>query len=218
MKRLIVCGLALCTAAAASAQEDQRARCATLSFAPLDENVPACTALLQEMDALDPATLAAIYAARAEAYEFALTYHSGHDVDPEQLLGLALADLDHAVASDPRHYGRRGDILFRLGRYNEATESYTAALNAAGARTLLESRATALAAAGDHRAAIDDMTAAIRLAPGEPDRARMLARRAEMREAAGEFSGAVADYQEVIRLDPGSRAARDALARLGAQP
>jgi tetratricopeptide (TPR) repeat protein len=218
MKQLIVCGLALCAAGEASAQEDARARCVTLSFAPLDENVPACTALLQEADALDPTTLAAIYAARAEAYEFALTYNSGHDVDPEELLELALADLDRAVAADPRHYGRRGDILFRLGRFNEAAESYASALNARGAHMLLESRAMALAAAGDHRAAIDDMTAAIGLVAGGSDRARLLARRAEMHEAAGDVAGAVADYHEAIRLDPASRAARDALARLGPQP
>jgi tetratricopeptide (TPR) repeat protein len=134
------------------------------------------------------------------------------------LLGLALADLDRAVASDPRHYGRRGDILFRLGRFNEAAESYASALNATGARTLLESRAMALAAAGDHGAAIDDMSAAIRLAAAAPDHARLLVRRAEMHEAAGDLARAVADYQDVIRLDPGSRTARDALARLGAPP
>jgi tetratricopeptide (TPR) repeat protein len=215
MMRVIVCGLAFGVATVASAQDTPLERCTTLSFAPLEVNVPACTALIQN-GGRDEATLASIYAARAEAYEFAIVYHGDREVNASELLALALADLDRAVAADPGHHQSRGDILFRLSRFAEAAESYTAAIDAtpANARGLLQLRSMALAEVGDRSGAIDDMTATIRLTTRPYDRARLLVRRAELREAAGDIAGAIADYEEVTRLSPGNRSAGEALARL----
>lgn len=207
---------ALTLAAGAVAQDQTHERCLTLSFAPLDDNIPACTALIESSGALDPPVLGAIYAARAEAYEFALTYHGDHDVSAEALLAAALADLDRAVAIDPRHHAQRADILYRLSRFEEAAAGFTAAIAAdpSAAAARLESRSAALEASGDLTGAIEDVTAAIRLAASTSDAARLTLRRAELREAAGERAAALADYERVLRDDRENVTARNGADRL----
>jgi tetratricopeptide (TPR) repeat protein len=216
----VAAGLAVLTGCAtgAPAMDDTVERCLTLSFAPLDDNVPTCTALIESAEGLAPSTLADVYAARANAYEFALTYQLGHEVSPDALLASALADLDRAVALDPRWHGARGDILFRLSRFEEAAESYTAAIAAEPPGTTasrLESRAFARAEAGDHPGAIADISESMRLSASRLERRRRMLHRGELREAAGDVAGARADFEAVLDEDPESAAARAGLARLG---
>ena len=204
----------------ALAQDDDFARCTTLSFAPLDETVPACNAMIDDPAGLDPAALASIHAARAEALEFALVYHGENEVDPDALLAAALADLEQAVSIDPRHHAQRASILFRLGRFPEAADGFTAAIAAspADAAGLLESRSVALAAAGDMVGAIDDMTAAVRLSTAAPDLAHLLGRRAELKEQTGDVAGAIADHTAILRILPDRAVSQEALVRLGGGP
>lgn len=132
-----ILGLALIAAApAAAAQESPLSLCTTLSFAPLDMNVPACTALIEAPGGLAPAVLGEAYAARAEAYRFAVTYHGKHDVQPMQLLASALADLDKAVAVIPvaardlrtQTLQSRGELREQLGDRTGAVQDYRAVL------------------------------------------------------------------------------------------
>jgi tetratricopeptide (TPR) repeat protein len=218
MRAVIVSAILAASPACAFAQDAPLDRCTTLSFAPLDVNVPACTALIEADGIRDPGMLATLLAARAEAYEFALTYRGEHKVDPDKLLAAALADLDRAAGIDPRHHMARGDILFRLSRFEDAAASFTSAIAAAPADApgLLERRSMTLAAANDTEAAIDDLTAAIHLTTRDADRVRLLLQRGPLREAAGDTARAISDYQAAARLDPNRRGPREALARLGA--
>jgi hypothetical protein len=114
MKRtfLFSCVIGMAPIAMAHADE-QLERCTTLSFAPLEFNVPACTALLGEADAHDESTLAAIHAARAEAYEFAITYHGNTVVRPAELLALAIEDMTSAIGLTPAPAARSVLVLRR---------------------------------------------------------------------------------------------------------
>lgn len=217
MRAVIVSIFLAASPACAVAQDTPSDRCTTLSFAPLDVNVPACTTLIDANETRDPKMLATLLAARAAAYEFALTYRGEHRVNPDELLAAALADLDRAAGLDPRHHRARGDILFRLSRFGDAAESFTSAIAAAPADApgLLERRSMALAAANDTEGAIDDLTAAIRLTTRDADRLRLLLQRGPLLEAAGDTARAISDYQAAARLDPNRREPREALAHLG---
>ncbi|HEY7798746.1 MAG TPA: tetratricopeptide repeat protein [Hyphomonadaceae bacterium] len=218
MRVAIVSMFLAASPACAFAQNAPLERCTTLSFAPLDVNVPACTALIEANEARDPETLALLLAARAEAYEFAITYRGEHIVNPAELLADALADLDRAAGMDPRHHMARGDILFRLSRFEDAAASFTSAIASApaDAPALLERRSMALAAANDTEGAIDDLTAAIRLTTRDADRVRLLLQRAPLLEAASDRAGAISDYRAAARIDPDRPGPREALSRLGA--
>lgn len=217
MLRAILCACVLCAATSAQAQHDERLeRCTTLSFEPLEVNVPACTALLENTAGLDHDTLADIYAARAEAYEFAITYHAGREIEPENLLNLALADLDEAVRLSARHHARRADVLFQLSRFAEAAQGYTAAMEAPDAPTaeLLRRRSMARAAAGQRAEAIEDMSAAIAATSRSRERVSLLLERARLHEADGEPDAAVADYRSVLQIEPSHTTALEAMRRL----
>jgi tetratricopeptide (TPR) repeat protein len=219
MRTFFILASALVAAACATSERVADASlegCLTLSFAPLDDNVPACTALIARADALDRDTLAAVHAARAAAYEFALTYDDGHEVEAGALLQAALADLDQAVALSSRWHARRGDILFQLSRFVDAAESYTLALAAepAAAASLLESRSFARAEAGDLAGAIGDISEAIDRSASAIEARRRTLRRGELREAAGDVAGALADYREVVAGQPDNVTAREAVERL----
>ncbi len=200
------------------AQEDAFDACLSLSFAPLDHNVPACSALIDGPAALDSQTRAAVLAARARAYEFALTYRGDSDVADDMLLASALADLDRAVAADPSFRPQRAGVLHRLGRFADAVQDYDAAIAAAAPSlsSLLSARSTSLAAQGRQAEAIDDMTAAIRLSTSPSQIAGFLFRRGELREGTGAQSAALADYQAVLALQPHHGGARAAVTRLSA--
>jgi tetratricopeptide (TPR) repeat protein len=217
MLRAILFASVLGAATSALAQQDPRLeRCTTLSFAPLEVNVPACTALLDDAARFDQSTLGAIYAARAEAYEFGIAYHGEIEVQPDELLALALADLDQAVQLSARYHLQRGDVLFRLSRFVEAADNFTAAIAATStpAPDLFQRRSMAWASAGEHENALNDIDAAILGATSPLERARLLLQRAELRETVGDADAAIADYQAVLQIDSSQRTAIDALRRL----
>lgn len=134
MKSLLVGLVVLAAPMPALAQESGIDRCLTLSFAPIDVNLPACTAMIENPRGLAPAKLAEVHAARAEAYRFAITYHGEHDVQPTELLAAALADLDKAVALAPagdfrsRVLHDRGGLREQLGDPAGAIEDYRSVL------------------------------------------------------------------------------------------
>jgi hypothetical protein len=137
MKRAILCACTIGVASCATAQfNDQLERCTTLSFAPLDVNVPACTALLGDAEAFDESTLAAIYVARAEAYEFGITYHGDRDVRADELLALAIEDLSAAIsvtsapAARSALHLRRAQLREGAGDTDGAITDYRAVLDA----------------------------------------------------------------------------------------
>jgi hypothetical protein len=136
MKSLIAGLVVLAAPMPTLAQESGIDRCLTLSFAPIDVNLPACTALIDNPRGLGPARLAEIHAARAEAYRFAITYHGEHDVQPKELLAAALADLDKAAALAPagdlrvRVLYDRGALREQLADPTGAIEDYRSVLTA----------------------------------------------------------------------------------------
>jgi hypothetical protein len=138
MKTMLLGLVAIVAAPIATAQESPLSLCTTLSFAPLDMNVPACTTLIEQPEGLSPAVLGEVYAARAEAYDFAITYHGDHDIDPRELMAAALADLEKAVSIMPASVGsprilviqRRADLRYRTGDRAGAIEDYRTVLAA----------------------------------------------------------------------------------------
>ncbi len=98
---------------AASAHADDWDGCTILSFDPLGLNLPACNRLIDAAD-LPSLQLAEIHAARAQAQLWATTYHFGHEVDIDDLLLAALADLDRAAALDPRFLADRDELRQQL--------------------------------------------------------------------------------------------------------
>ena len=212
---IVVVTLVLASVSTSSLADDWE-DCTVLSFGPLDVNIPACTALLDDEGNLSDDRRALAHGARAAALHWATTYHHGHEVDPEALLLAALDDLDQAVALDPRFHGERAEAQQRLGRHQSAVDDYTAAIEARPdlAVHYLSGRAHALEALGDLDAAIDDMTAAIRLTTAAPDLVRHLMRRGALHEAAGNPSAAAADFRHVLRLAPDHVNAVSALQRL----
>lgn len=199
----------------APAVADDVEACMSLSFAPLDMNIPACTRLIEE-GGLPDAQTAALYASRAEAYRFARTYSLGHDVDDLELLNLAEADFDAAVALDPAYRGSRGEVRYMLGRHEEAIEDFTAmiALEPQSAHYHRVNRSYAYEYLGEFDAAIEDVTIALDAADGPIDEARLYARRGELHEAAGDAGAAAADYRAVLERRPDHQTVREALARI----
>jgi hypothetical protein len=130
---LFTCVIGMAPIAPAQADE-QLERCTTLSFAPLEFNVPACTALLGDAESLDDSTVAAIHAARAEAYEFAITYHGNTEVRAAELLALAIDDLTSAISLTPAPATRavlvlrRAQLRERAGDTAGAITDYEAVL------------------------------------------------------------------------------------------
>ncbi len=189
--------------------------CMSLSFAPLDMNIPACSRLIEE-GGLPDAQMAALYASRAEAYRFARTYSLGHEVDDVELLTLALADFDAAAALDPAYRGSRGELRYMLGQYDEAVEDFTfmIELEPQSAHYHRLNRSYAYEHLGAFDAALEDVSAALEEADGPIDEARLYARRGEIHEAAADLDAAAQDYREVLERRPDHQTVREALERI----
>ena len=203
-----------CMIALGPALADDLRACVELSFAPLDDNVPACDAVLAS-DALTPELQAIAYAARAEALQFALTYSGDHEIDAEALLRDALSDLDEAVRRNPAYLGERAGVRIRLGQLQAAREDFSRSIDLHRLDTarLLERRALVLNQQGDTAAAIEDLSAAIDLTPDGREALRFRMVRAGWLELAGDVEAAAQDYRAVLDADPEYAPAR---ARLNA--
>lgn len=190
-------------------------QCLKLTFDPLGVNVPVCTRVIAS-GALDDDRLADALAARAEANLWAITYDGGRGTDAREQLELALADLDAAVALRPSLLARRGEVLYQLGRFEEARTDFTDAIEAdpASEAGLLNSRSFAQEALGELDAAIADLTRALELGGARVPQPSWLFRRAALRDQAGDRAGAIADLETVLVLQPSHQTAAEALARL----
>jgi tetratricopeptide (TPR) repeat protein len=216
-------------AAAPSALADTWENCTSLSFAPLDQNIPACTRLIEEEGLADRQLLEALVA-RAEAYEFAVTYRSNHDVGEAHLLETAAADLDRALLiakANPSQYSvelpaalsQRAGLSFRLGRYESSSMEYAEALQLSGGQVVsaLHGRALALKELGRLDEALSDISAILRIAKGTPNEANWAFARGELYQSAGRPDEAEADFRQALALQPDHIAARDALLKLNSK-
>jgi serine/threonine-protein kinase len=104
---------------------------------------------------------------------------------------------DHANA-----WFNRGEILYDLGRMEEAIADYTESIRLnpedAGAHT---SRAHSYLRSGQADAALADYNKAIELAPTNAD---MMANRGDALQGLGKWLDAAADFNAAIKLDPES--------------
>jgi tetratricopeptide (TPR) repeat protein len=215
--------------ASGPARADDWQACMTLSFAPLDQNIPACDTLLESGELPDDRRIDALWA-RAQAFLFALTYHFGHSIDDQDLVRRALADLDQAKAlasaqsgSDQRQLAQimreRASVLYQLGRHREAAEEYTAVFDLLGETDppSLLARALAYKEMGQFDSAIADMDEVIRVTEGALNQSNWFHLRGEIYEAAGNQEAAVADYRRTLQLQADHGGAAKALDRLGAE-
>jgi tetratricopeptide (TPR) repeat protein len=200
--------------------------CGRLSFAPLDQNVPACTRILEANDLTDDRVIAALLA-RSRAYEFAVTYHRGHTIDKKHLIEKAVADLDRVVTIARKQGGvhstalqqalqERAALSLQLGQPERAVRDYTSVMQAPGGRIapVLHGRARAWAAMGRYDEAIADLDELIRAFEGTSNHHNRIFDRGEMHEAAGNRQAAIEDFRRTLELDPNHGAARAALERL----
>lgn len=202
--------------------------CTRLSFAPLDQNIPACTRILANRDLTDDRAIAALLA-RADAYDFAITYNWSHKIVAEDLLEKAMADLDRAVTIAKKRKGefsaelrqvleRRGSLSLRLDRPEQAFRDYSSVLQMPEGRSelTLHGRAIASAAMGRHQEAIADINELIRSTKGTLSHRNWIFARGLMNEAAGKRQAAIEDFRLTLEIDPGHHSARTALKRLDA--
>jgi tetratricopeptide (TPR) repeat protein len=196
---------------AGTAAADDWERCTVLSFAPLDDNVPACERVLAG-DGLSGAERAQAHAARADALGFAFTYHLGHEIDREAMLETMRADLDAAVALDPAWHAARADLRMMLGDWAGARDDYTAAIavDPSGAAAYLGFRSLAFENMGALDDAIADVGAALRLDLARPDIGHLM-RRGQLYEVTGDLAAAERDYRAVLAAAPGYPPAQERL-------
>jgi tetratricopeptide (TPR) repeat protein len=227
-RRTLSCALLVMSALPARA--DDWTICKQLSFAPLDFNVPACTRLVDAGQLADNELVTALLA-RADAYLFARTYRSGHQIDAGQLMAKGLADLDRAIttmrdgpasliAKLRTALDTRGSLLLELGRAEAAADDYSELLRSVGDGTMaaLHGHALAMRHLGRYDEAIADMNALIRVAANTPDYPSWIFKRGEIFEAAGNHKAAIDDYRFVQSLDPKHLGAGRALQRLVVVP
>lgn len=199
--------------------------CDNISYKPLQFTVPACTRLIEQAG-LDDAQLRHALQRRADAYYFGSRFVPSQD-ERGRLLGQALADLDRALALGPGGDGpadppawlaslrlARADVLFELGRFEDAAGAYAEAMEAApdSAADARLGRALSLANLGRFDEALAELSALIQ---SYPEDANWVFLRAGVHEKAGSRAAAIADYETVVALDPGHIGAKQALQRLG---
>src|SRR5262249_44666664 len=125
----------------------------------------------------------------------------------------ALAACDAALAVDPDHPGARllkVRALLRLRRYGEAVRACDALLaRGKPSAEVYELRRHANEARNDFPGAIEDLTEALALKPGQP---ALLARRGELYLIENAPLLAARDFEEAVGLDPSGAEARAGLA------
>lgn len=229
---LVPWALALPFIMTAPAVAGDREACSTLSFAPLDFNVPACNRIINSGKLLDDAMFKALMA-RARAHGWAMTYNFGHKVDPEALLKFQLADLNRAVAI-ARHLhnkmnfrmqfhkalSERASVQAQLGHGAQAVADYSKAIGLGKPPYFLDlfGRSVAYEQLGRLDLAIKDMSAVVAMTNGKSNHANWLVRGAELYEKSGDATTAIMDYRQAVQLMPDHTIATKALRRLDAGP
>lgn len=190
------------TMSTAVAQPDLVTQCRDARGGP--SVIAACTRLL----AIVPSALA--YEHRAQAYAL-----GGDDAK-------ALDDLSAAIRLDGRRasaWYRRGQVLLRRDRFDEAIVDFTRVLELSPRDALaLNARGWSLFKLGRYDAAYRDVEASLSLSPRY---APAYDTRAHIREALGQREAAIADFRMALTLDPDDPLVHltlEGLRRLGAAP
>lgn len=204
--------------------------CKRISFAPLDIDIPACTRLINEGRLTDDQMVAALLV-RARAYETARTYRSGHNVEPEKLMAMALADLDRAIglirkggSHSPSQLNaalnERASVLYQLGRSEQAAQDLSEVLRSRSGEviSILHTRALAMQSLQRYDEAIADMNALVRIARDTSNYHNFIYTRGGIYALAGNRDAAIADFRTVLKLDPAHIGAAQALKKLGVTP
>lgn len=229
-RRVVAVMSAIVGVLSSAALADDMEACTTLSFAPLEQTIPACDRLIGS-GTLDEESLFRALVARAHASGFAITYHFGHDIDARALLDAQLADFDRALVIARRLHdigklmpefraalADRASVLLQLDENERAAAGYSEViyLSDEPATFAFFGRSLAFERMGRLDLALADMTVLVWLADGGSLAANVLVRRAELHEAAGHTDMALADYRRVLTLAPDHVTARDAIDRLAA--
>ena len=135
-------------------------------------------------------------------------------VDPEIL--KRLQSLGYLQTRSPSGDRNIAAVLFEQGKYAEAAEAYAKLVKAEpGDGSLRTSLAGALGALGRYDQALEEIDAAIRMQPLNPEAYH---NRAVIHERQGNVAAAIADYRTAVRYRPDYMPSQQALARLGAAP
>jgi len=212
---------------------DDRANCFNLSFAPLDDTIPACDRLIDSGE-VDDKELYLALEARAMASYAAETYRSGHTIDSQTLLESQHVDYDRMVEIARRLHAReeahlpllqnalagRAEANARLGRPDRAVQDYSENIGLREQPRMGDfyGRSLSLGHLGQVEAAIEDMSIVIKMSEGDSNLANYFARRAKLYEAAGDTAAAIVDYRRTLTLMPDHTVANKALQRLTATP
>jgi len=133
-------------------------------------------------------------------------------VDPEIL--KRLQSLGYLQTRSPSGDRNIAAVLFEQGKYAEAAEAYGKLVKAEPTDgSLRTSLAGALGALGRYDRALEEITAAIRMQPLNPEAYH---NRAVIHERQGNVQAAIADYRTAVRYRPDYTPSQQALARLGA--
>jgi len=135
-------------------------------------------------------------------------------VDPEIL--KRLQSLGYLQTRSPSGDRNIAAILFEQGKFAEAAEAYSKLVKAEPEDgSLRTSLAGTLGALGRYDEALQEIDAAIRLQPLNPEAYH---NRAVIRERKGDIPAAIADYRTALRYRPDYVPSQQALVRLGATP
>eukprot|EP00794_Sanderia_malayensis_P011962 gene11962-13199_t len=133
--------------------------------------------------------------------------------------GRNISSVELEIPEEVARFKDEGNLLYKQGRYADAIECYTKAINlisqdepsyASPIAVLLSNRSACRSKIGDCRGCIDDANASLKLMPS----AKALLRRAHAYEALEKYRNAYVDYQSVLRVDRNVKSAWDASTRI----